>query len=209
MKRDVKNILCRVLAVSSLFFWGLAAAQTHWSSGAGAGLKATASLRLSVVVPKILILRVGHPGGFIDEVYWDATPTPGIGDAVYNGSIPPDSAALPYAVHDTIGNPNNGAISFKLWSNAGTTTLRAVAANHALLDGANSIPIVPGQTITTTPTTTNPVIDGSAKSFTANAQGIVYKQSSQWKFVYHPDTVSPPPAAGIYTTVVTYTASTP
>ncbi len=207
MRHNLKAILARLLVISGLLCWGAGHAQTHWSSGAG--LHASASLRLAVVVPRIVILRVGHPGSFVDEISWDATPAPAITDAIYNGSIPPDSATLPYAVHDTIGNPNNGMISFKLWSNAGTTILRAVAANNALVDGPNSIPIVPGQTITTTPTTTNPVIDGPAKSFAANAQGIVYKQSSGWKFVYHPDTVSPPPAAGTYTTVVTYTASTP
>jgi len=160
-------------------------------------------------VPKIVVLRVGHPGSVVDEISWDATPSPAIGDASYSNVIPPDAAALPYAVHDTIGNPNNGTISFKLWSNAGSTTLRAVAANHALTDGAKSIPIVPGQTITVSPSTTNPEIDGPVKTFAANAQGIVYKQSSQWKFVYHPGSVSPPPQAGTYSTVVTYTASTP
>ena len=187
-----------------------AEAETRWSAGNGPALSASSQLKLKVIVPKILILRIGHTGSAIDQVWWTAVPNSSINNQSYSSSIPPDSSALPYEVHDTVGaNTNNGVISFKLYSNSGTATLRAVATNNALTDGSNSIPIVPDTTITASPSTTNPVIDGSAINFPPNSDGIVYRQSSGWRFTYHPDTVSPPPAAGTYSTVITYTASIP
>ncbi len=160
-------------------------------------MSATARLDFQILVPKILYLKVGTAGAAIDTVQFSVGLT-GItvptNDAVFAG--PPSGAFTTTATGNAVG--------VNLWTNNGSATLGCAGA--ALTSGSNSIAL-------TAITVTNAAAGGlahpggSLACTTANRGSAGFNNlSDTWTFAYAPATL---PAAGNYTTQVTYTATNP
>jgi len=187
----------------------LAQAESRWSVGS-VPLSAHADLKLKVIVPKIIILKVGDLGGTVNEITWDATP-PGttVTNAVYTGAIPPTtSTTVPFNVSDneTVGN-GQGTIAVQVFGNAGDVSLSSTTSTPGFLTDVNTAFTIPLGDITVTPgaATPHPAFDGGASTITAT-NGIVNPGPDTWVYAYNPATT---PAAGTYTTTVRYTAANP
>jgi len=184
----------------------LAQAESRWSVG-GAGLSAHADLKLKVIVPRIIILKVGDLGGTVNEITWDATGTT-VNDVVYTGAIPPASAAGPFTVSDDEAvNNGPGTIAVQVFGNAGDVNLSSTTSTPGFLTDTSTAFTIPLGDITVTPgaATPHPAFDGGASTITA-VNGIVNPGADTWAYAYNPATM---PAAGEYTTTVRYTAANP
>ncbi len=180
-------------------------AESKWAVGTGPDLTASARLKVKVIVPKIIILRIGSSGATVDTISWNATPNSPYNDAAYSGAIAPTATDLPYAVHDPIGQPN-GIISMKLWSNAGVVTLTATA--NDLTDSTTNYTI-PVTNIQSADLSGQSLIfnDNTGITFSPDSSGITSYTRNNWPFTFTPP--DPMPAAGTYTTTATYTATIP
>jgi len=184
----------------------LAQAESRWSVG-GAGLSAHADLKLKVIVPRIIILKVGDLGGTVNEITWDATGT-AVTDVVYTGAIPPASATVPFTVSDdeAVGN-GQGTIAVQVFGNGGDVTLSSTTTTPGFLTDTATTFTIPLGDITVTPgaATPHPAFDGGGTTIVAT-NGIVNPGPDTWAYAYNP---SAAPAAGTYTTTVRYTAANP
>ena len=185
----------------------LAQAEARWSVGGGAGLSAHAKLKLKVIVPRIVILKVGDLGATVNEITWDATGTTAT-DAIYSGNIPPTSSTLPFAVSDDESASNGGgAIAVQVFGNAGDVSLTAVTTTPGVLTDGNTNYTIPLSdfSVASSTSTPHPLLDGPGVIITASS-GIVNPGADTWTYSYTPSTT---PAAGTYTTTITYTAANP
>lgn len=192
----------------------MAQAESNVATGAGT-LTATAHVNFSVVIPRVLYLRVGT-----GSTYTGATPalsslatqdtitfSPAIG-AVGNGT----------AVAGTGGDLNNGVETAAIVSNAGSVTLTATAAG-ALSDGAGDT--IPYTQITTTsaaltsttalpaPTLSNTT--SNSVVLTAPASKLI-TEDAKWTFSYANAVTAPGGTYGATTAnngQITYTATVP
>lgn len=168
-------------------------------------LSTTARLNVAVNVPRILYLRVGDAGATINTVTFTAglsgvtVPT---ADAVYAGAMPVGPGAV--SVADNNG-ASDGQVAVQLWTNNGSANLNCAGA--ALTSGTNTIPLT-DITVTSLASGGSLAHPGSSLSCTSAARGSAGTNNltDTWTFAYAPATL---PAAGSYTTVVTYTASQP
>jgi hypothetical protein len=197
-----------VLALAAVGMVGVAHAESRISAidGATTGpMATTAKLNFKVVVPKILFLRVGALGATVNNVTFTvgltgALATLPVADAVYGGALPP---AFTSSVADDEG-ASDGAITVGLWTNNGSSTLSC--AGSALTSGTNTIALS-NVTVANagTGTLSHP---GASLACTSGSRGAagVNNLADTWTFAYAPTVL---PAAGNYTTTVTYTASQP
>jgi hypothetical protein len=160
-------------------------------------ISATARLDFSILVPKILYLKVGTAGAAIDAVQFAVSLT-GItvpsSDAVFAG--PPSGAFTSVGTNTSVG--------VNLWTNNGSANLNCAGA--ALTSGSNSIAL---SSITVSNATGGGLgHPGASLACTSASRGSAgfNNLSDTWTFAYAPATL---PAAGNYTTQVTYTASQP
>lgn len=183
----------------------LAHAEARWSVGSGGGLSAHADLNLRVIVPEIIMLRVGNFGGGvanINTVTWDATGT-SVSDAVTSGPIPPNTTTLPFVRSDDNG-ASDGTVSVQVFGNDGSVTLSSADTNVGyLVSGSDSIPLT-DFSVATTGTISHPPFNGT--TVTVPATGRIVNASDTWTYTYTPSSTPP---AGDYNTTVTYTASNP
>jgi len=172
-----------------------ARAESNVSTGAGA-LSASARVNFSITIPRLLFLQVGTGTFLANNTAIDTiafTPAVGvIGDST--------------VVNATAGSGNlgNGQVTVRIVGNTGNVTLGATSTPASLTNaGGNTIPWTQIATAVTGGAT-HPTINGANASFTA--AGNVVNINGTWTYTYLNATT---PAAGTYTSQVTYTATAP
>ena len=175
------------------------AESTYGYNAAGTGnVTATAQVKLSVTVPKLILLRVGSANTTVDTLAWTAVPSipatptaPSNGNNVgvdWNGVAPTITAGTQPA-----------ALNVYAWTNATTATINCAVGTWV---GTNS-PANADFAVTVTGTLPHPGANlGACASTTFPSRTLA---SGTWAYV-----LSGTPAswgAGVHTTTVTYTAS--
>jgi hypothetical protein len=160
-------------------------------------MSTTARLDFQVVVPKILYLKVGTAGATVDNVRFDISLT-GItvpsNDVVFAGPV--DGSFTSSATGNSVG--------VNLWTNNGSASLNC--SGSALASGSNTIAL---SNITVTNASAGALAHpGTSLACVSASRGTAgfNNLSDTWTFAYAPTVL---PAAGNYTTQVTYTASQP
>lgn len=170
-------------------------------------------VNLEVNVPEMLIFKVGDKEDVINTVSWTLSPTdyaPLKEDASYAGNVPFTSADFdaPSASDDESDGGDDGVLSVYAFGNAGNINIASTASNGEDLLNANN-ETLPLSDFTVTGDShpsdgTNGLHNGSNGVVTAASS--VAELDTTWTYAYTPSTT---PAAGVYTTVITYTASMP
>ena len=188
-------------AVLTLASAGSALADSQYgSSTTGTNVTAQANVKLSVAVPKLILLRVGSTNTTIDTVSWTtsfsipAVPTaPVVGNNTsvdWNGAAPTSTLNTP------------AALTVYAWTNAGTGTLTCAAPTWVPATGG---PANTDFTVTVTGTLphpgTNLACGAASATIPSNsvatgtwAYGLASASAASWK-------------AGSYTAQVIYTAT--
>ena len=206
-------------AAVALAFAALAHAESNIVTGAATSSPgAVARVDFTIVIPKILFLRVGS-----GSAYWPANSTLANDSTVNLITFQPTAAQLGNgtAVAATAGSGDllNGAVTAAVVSNSGNVTLVAGAAG-ALNNGSTDT--INWSEITTTAATLNsatalpaPVLTNTTSTsivLTAPASKVI-KQDAKWTYAYANNNI---PAAGTYGGTggtnngrITYTATMP
>ena len=179
------------------------AAQGESTTATGAGaLSTSARVDFSIVIPRILFLRVGSTGATIDLITF-TVPAANVGNGV--------------AQAGTGGDLGAGAVSAIVQGNAGNATL-SVSTIGAIQSGANTINYTQ---IVTTPTAlagfatllnAPALANGPGGTVALTAVGNIVNSGATWTYTYSNSNVV---AAGTYGGVntqnsrVTYTATAP
>jgi hypothetical protein len=184
-------------------------AESNFQSTAGAGaLNATAHVDFTIVIPKILFLRVGTGAPL--------TTNPAVDLITFN--VPAASVGNAVAIAGTGGDLLNGVVTAVVQGNNGTITLNATATGaltNATADTINYSEIVTTAAILTTatflaaPTLTN----GVSGNVTINpAPSKIVNRDARWTYTYANSAIVPPGTYGginVNNGRVTYTASMP
>jgi len=189
--------LCAGLALSS----GTALAESTYgyNSAGGGTVTATARVNLSVTVPKMILLRVGSAGATTDTESWTvgasipATPTvPAVtansAAVIWNGVAPTMTASA---------SPT--ALSVYAWTNATAGTINCGLGAWSAAGG----PTNANFTVTVTGTLPHPGANLGACASTAITSNTLL--TGTWQYVLGGTPGSW--LAGVYTNIVTYTAS--
>lgn len=190
-----------VVAALALVASGVQAESRISANATGAAMNTTAALKVSVAVPRILYLRVGDAGATVNTVNFTvgaAGLTLPVANAVQ--STVPGTGTIT-ALSDEAG-ATTGAVTSRLWTNNGTTTLTCSSTNIA----AGSVNLNKTEfTVATSGTLPHPGSDlaCSGSSGPLGAAG-VNDLTGTWTYSYVPALL---PAAGTYTGTVTYTAA--
>ena len=198
------------LALAAALLMPFAAnAESNFQTGAGTPLTATAHVDFTIIVPKILYLRVGTgtagaTNGAIDLITF---------------TVPAASVGNGTPIAGTGGDLTGGVVTAIVQGNNGTVTLNATsggALTNATADTINYTQIV------TTPTALagfgallNPpvLVNGASANITINpATSKVVSSGPQWTYSYLNTNVVAPGTyggAGVNNGRVTYTASMP
>jgi hypothetical protein len=174
-----------LLAVAALGAAFAAQAESTINSGAAANLATTARLNFSVVIPRVIYLRVGTgtdftPNQTIDTVSFAPGAAAGNGTAIAAGA--------------TVG--------VRLFSTGTGVTLGATGSGTGLASGA--LPVIPWTQISATSTgLAHPAIGAAAIAVAPT--GSITTQAATWSFNFG----NAPAAAGTYTGQVIYTATLP
>jgi hypothetical protein len=184
-----------------------ASAESHVSaiSAATSAVATTAHLNVSVSVPRILYLRVGTAGATVNTVTFGV----GLGgltvptaDAVYAGTVPVGIGTVTRADNN---GASDGRIAVRLWTNNGTANLTCSGA--PLTAGTNTLPL---SAITVTSAGTGTLAHpGTSLACASVVRGTAGTNDLTDTWTYAFAAPSGLPAAGRYTTQVTYTASQP
>ena len=179
------------------------AVQAESSVVTGGGVLSTsARVDFTVVIPKILFLRVGAAGGGIDLITF-TVPSASVGNAT--------------PIAGTGGDLTGGVVTAVVQANSGTVTLNATSGG-ALSDGAGdsiaySQIVTAAATLTTGTVLPAPVLtNGVSGNVTLTPVSKIVNQDARWTYTYANSAVVP---AGTYGGVgvnngrVTYTASMP
>ena len=186
-------------ACLSLLGTNALAESTYGYDAAGTGdVTATAQVKLSVTVPKLILLRVGSANTTVDTLAWTAVPSiPATPTAPSNGNnvgVDWDGAAPTI----TAGT-QPAALNVYAWTNATTATINCAVGTFA---GTNS-PANADFTVTVIGTLPHPGANlGACASTTFPSRTLA---SGTWEYA-----LSGTPAswgAGVHTNTVTYTAS--
>jgi hypothetical protein len=176
-------------------------AESSVVTGAGA-LTTNARVDFTVVIPKILFLRVGAAGAGIDLITF---------------TVPSGSVGNATPIAGTGGDLTGGVVTAVVQANSGTVTLNATAGG-ALSDGAGdtiaySQITTAAATLTTGTVLAAPVLtNGVSGNVTLTPVSKIVNQDARWTYTYANSAVVP---AGTYGGVgvnngrVTYTASMP
>ena len=174
-----------LLAVAALGAAFAAQAESTINTGPGANLATTARLNFSVVIPRVIYLRVGTgtdfvANGTVDTVTFTPGAAAGNGTAVAGGA--------------TVG--------VRLLATGTGVTLGATGSGTGLTSGA--LPVIPWTQISATSTgLAHPAIGAAAAAVAPT--GSVTNQTAVWTFNY----ANAVAAAGTYGGQVTYTATLP
>jgi hypothetical protein len=189
---------------------GFASAESRVSTLAGndpsTSMSATARLGVSVVVPKVLYLRVGDRGAAINR-FNIALSFIGITNPSNNAvfGTTPSAAARVSTISDNDNNGLAGRVAAQLWTNNGSAQL--TCSGPPLTSGAVTEPISVIQAASwfTTDTLPHPGTNLSCPSTTVGSAGVNDLSSSWFYYINAGQFLRP----GSYTTRVTYTASQP
>jgi len=210
--------LAGILGAAALAVPYLATAESNVQSGAATSNPgATAHVDFTIVIPKILYLRVGTGSSYTTGVY---TSNPAVDLITFSpaAGVVGNGAAVAGTGGDQGGPPATGAETAAIVSNSGNVTLN-VTSNGALNDGgADTIAFTQ---ITTTPKTLTSatalpapaLVNGASANVVINAPATkVIVQDAVWTYTYNNTTLPP---AGTYGGVninngrVVYTATMP
>lgn len=170
----------------------------------GTAAIAAARLNVRVVVPNIVVLKVGSAGGTIDTVQFNVGVsgyTLGVNSQAYTGTIPPTLSVTPGA----------GPVSVGAWTNAAAgasvvCALSSLMGNTALPSGGVDITVASGGAGNLThpggASTTLALCDGATTSSIASLTTL------GGSFSYGTSAPVTGYVAGNYGNVVTYTATT-
>ena len=188
-------------AVLTLASAGYALADSQYGySTSGSNVTAQANVKLSVAVPKLILLRVGSTNTTIDTLSWTASfsiPAVPTAPVVGNNTSVDWSGAAPTS---TLNTP--AALTVYAWTNAGTGTLTCAAPTWSPATGG---PANTDFTVTVTGTLphpgTNLACGAASATIPSNsvatgtwAYSLASAAAASWK-------------AGSYTAQVTYTAT--
>lgn len=197
-----------LLAIAATCATGSALAESRITAvpSTTTSLTTTARLNFSIVVPRILYLRVGDLGATINTVNFavglggSLTGLP-VSDTVFNDPLPVGVGTV--SAGDDSG-ASDGQIPVQLWTNNGTSQLTCNGA--PLSSGSNTIPL--SEVTVTSSGGGSLAHPGPNLGCVSAARGGAGTNNltDTWTFAYSPATL---PAAGSYTTTITYTASQP
>ncbi len=184
---------------------GAALAETRVSAIANTttGMSTTARLNFAVKVPKLLYLRVGTPGAAINNVTFTVTtlvPTFPVNNVVHTVN----SITVATAVSDDFATTTDGAMTVALWTNNGSAFLDC--SGPALTAGVNTLPLSRISVANVGASTLDH--PGASLACTSASRGNagINNLSATWAFSLN---LLPFPAAGSYTSQITYTATQP
>lgn len=179
---------------------------------------ATARVQVSVVVQKVVVLRIGNADATVSAVTFTVGPNPAIAGApgnslAYAGAIPP---VMGTTVATTNPTSTAGALTVGAWTNAAagaslSCSLGALAGATAFATGATTLG-VPGTTdITVTSVAGTGNLQTPGATLTAcgtSTSGIASLTTLGGTFTYGAAFAAGNVAAGTYGNTVTYTATT-
>lgn len=181
----------------------LAESQYGYSStGTGTGsVTATAKVNLSVVIPKLILLKVGSSAGTQDTVSWAASlsipATPTIPTTTANNTVVPWDGTAPTVTTTPTGNVLNVAA----WTNAGSATINCSMGTWSATGG----PANTSFTVTSGGTTPLPHPGANLGSCASTTISTNTLMSGTWTYALTGTASSW--TAGTYTNAVTYTAT--
>ena len=191
------------------------AGQTIGIQPVGTPASATASVNIRVLVPKIVILRVGNAGSIPQVDFSYALTGLAAGNSqAYSGNVPPVSGDFALTIARTNPAGATGDVTVGAWTNtAGTTvTCQTAALGGATAFGGANAPALADIAVTTGggtplghPGATLAGCDGTTTA--ALTERTTYSGTYTYAPAagFNPATVNP----GTYGAVVTYTATTP
>lgn len=198
------NALAIALGTSMALVSGAAMAEAQYGySTTTTGVTAQARVNLSVVVPKLILLRVGSDNTTIDALAWASAPSfvtaPSPLVAANNQQVPWNGALPTYTVTSA---PSPAALTVSAWTNAATPTINcAMGAWAGPASGpanANFTVVASGAAVLP-----HPGANLGACASTTFTQNTLY--TGTWTYSLGGTPANWP--AGTYTNVVTYTAS--
>ena len=204
MNKQTK-ILGALLGAALTTVSGVAVAESQYgyapySPTPGGGVTAQASVKLTVQVPKLILLRIGTAGNTIDEAVWGLVPSIPAGNinptAGINTVVAWDGAAPTFAP-----NPTGNALTVWAWTNAGPASLGCAAPTWSPSSGpANGdITVLAGSGAPGHPA--GGLLCSATSSFAANSV-----QTGIWTYGLLGTNAASWPA-GSYSATVTYTAT--
>lgn len=179
----------------------LAESQYGYSSTGTGSVTATAKVNLSVVIPKLILLKVGSSAGTQDTVSWAASlsipATPTIPTTTANNTVVPWDGTAPTVTTTPTGNVLNVAA----WTNAGSATINCSMGTWSATGG----PANTSFTVTSGGTTPLPHPGANLGSCASTTISTNTLMSGTWTYALTGTASSW--TAGTYTNAVTYTAT--
>lgn len=179
----------------------LAESQYGYSSTGTGSVTATAKVNLSVVIPKLILLKVGSSAGTQDTVSWAASlsipATPTIPTTTANNTVVPWDGTAPTVTTTPTGNVLNVAA----WTNAGSATINCSIGTWSATGG----PANTSFTVTSGGTTPLPHPGANLGSCASTTISTNTLMSGTWTYALTGTASSW--SAGTYTNAVTYTAT--
>ncbi|MDR0261398.1 MAG: hypothetical protein LBI76_16485 [Comamonas sp.] len=182
---------------------GQALAESRYSfapDGTGT-VTATAKVNLSVVVPKLILLKVGSSNDAVDTVSWatslsiPGTPATTPTATVTNSALPWDGNAPTVST-----TPTGNAISVAAWTNAGNATINCAVGDWSAAGG----PTTSEFTVATSGTLTHPGTNlGTCTSTSLSSNALA---TGTWTYTLN-SAGGDLWKAGTFKNTVTYTAS--
>ncbi|QMV75628.1 hypothetical protein HS961_04650 [Comamonas piscis] len=176
----------------------LAESQYGFSSTGSGTVSATAKVNLSVVIPKLILLKVGTSNTTQDTVSWAASlsipAVPTVPTTTANNTVVPWDGTAPTVTTTPTGN----VLNVSAWTNAGTATINCAIGTWSATGG----PANTSFTVTTGGTLPHPGGNlGSCASTTITSNTLL---TGTWTYALTGTASSW--TAGTYTNAVTYTA---
>ena len=179
----------------------LAESRYGYSSTGTGSVTATAKVNLSVVIPKLILLKVGSSAGTQDTVSWAASlsipATPTIPTTTANNTVVPWDGTAPTVTTTPTGNVLNVAA----WTNAGSATINCSMGTWSATGG----PANTSFTVTSGGTTPLPHPGANLGSCASTTISTNTLMSGTW--IYALTGTASSWTAGTYTNAVTYTAT--
>jgi hypothetical protein len=179
----------------------LAESQYGYSSTGTGSVTATAKVNLSVVIPKLILLKVGSSNGTQDTVAWAASlsipATPTTPTTTANNTVVPWDGTAPTVTTTATGNVLNVAA----WTNAGSASINCSMGTWNATGG----PANASFTVTSGGTTPLPHPGANLGSCASTTISTNTLMSGTWTYALTGTASSW--TAGTYTNAVTYTAT--
>lgn len=215
-----------VLSLSALAPSAALAEAGYSVNAAGNPADVTANVNFRIVIPNVLVFKVGSLGSMVNTVTWatefngmagdaGAAPSSLVENEDYSGDIPATTEFSAADVDDDNdeGGSAEGALEVYAFSNAGDINIEITTAND-LSDGALVSPVtIDIDNISVSSGASHPTLLGDTslvlgKDSTVTATGGIASLDTSWVYVLDPTAIDGVPA-GTYDGDVVYTASSP